>query len=145
MYLRHTSVSKKGKTPTYWRLVRSVRVGPKVRQETVAYLGELDAQGRLKAKALAEKIVGIERQPSLFEDDLPTEPVELDLKRLRLERGRQFGDVWLAWRLWQAVGLDQLCARFLSRNREGVSCAAMAAVLVIVRFCQPSRELHIPH
>jgi transposase len=143
MYLRHTTVTKKGKAHTYWRLVRSVRIGPKVRQETVAYLGELDAQGRLKAKALAEKIVGIERQPSLFEDDVPTEPVELDLKRLRLERGRRFGDVWLAWRLWQALGLDQLCARLLPHNREGVSWAAMAAVLVIARFCEPSSELHI--
>jgi transposase len=143
MYLRHTSVTKKGKTHTYWRLVRSVRMGPKVRQETVAYLGELDAQGRVKAKALAGKIVGIERQPSLFEDDVPTEPVELDLKRLRLERGRRFGDVWLAWRLWQSLGLDQLCARLLPHNREGVSWAAMAAVLVIARFCEPSSELHI--
>jgi transposase len=143
MYLRHTTVTKNGKTHTYWRLVRSVRVGPKVRQETVAYLGELDAQGRLKAKALAEKLVGIERQPSLFEEDALTEPVELDLKRLRLERGRRFGDVWLAWRLWQALGLDQLCARLLSRKREGVSWAAMAAVLVIARFCEPSSELHI--
>ena len=46
MYLRHSTVRKGGKTHTYWRLVRSVREGRKVRQETVAYLGELDAQGR---------------------------------------------------------------------------------------------------
>ena len=50
MYLRHTTVTKNGKTHTYWRLVRSVRVGRKVRQETVAQLGELDAKGRIAAR-----------------------------------------------------------------------------------------------
>jgi transposase len=143
MYLRHTTVKRNGKTRTYWRLVRSVRIGSKVRQETVAYLGELDDQGRLKAKALAQKIVGTERQPSLFEADVPDEPITLDLKRLRLERARRFGDVWLAWRLWQALSLDDLCARLLPKNGEHVPWAAMAAVLVIARFCAPSSELHI--
>ena len=53
MYLRHSTRRKGGKTHTYWRLVRSVRRGSKVVQETVANLGELDAKGRAKAKALA--------------------------------------------------------------------------------------------
>jgi hypothetical protein len=35
---------------TYWRLVRSVRVGRKVVQQTVAQLGELDAEGRAQAR-----------------------------------------------------------------------------------------------
>jgi hypothetical protein len=38
MYLRHTTMEKDGKTHTYWRMVRSVREGKKVRQETVATL-----------------------------------------------------------------------------------------------------------
>ena len=58
MYLRHSTVRKNGKTHTYWRLVRSVRKGKKVRQETVAYLGELDAKGRAKASALAKHFLG---------------------------------------------------------------------------------------
>jgi transposase len=143
MYLRHTTVRKRGKTHTYWRLVRSVRCGRRVRQETVAQLGELDAEGRLAARSLAERIAGLERQPGLFDDDGPAEPIPLDLRRLRLERGRRFGDVWLAWRLWQAVGLDQLLQRVLPRGREEVPWATMAAVLVIARLCEPSSELHI--
>jgi hypothetical protein len=43
VYLRHSVVRKGGKTHTYWRLVRSVRRGGKVVQETVTQLGELDA------------------------------------------------------------------------------------------------------
>ena len=143
MYLRHTTVRKNGKTHTYWRLVRSVRLGRKVCQETVAQLGELDAEGRLAAKSLAASIVGLERQPGWFDDAPPAEPVRVDLRRLRLERGRRFGDVWLAWRLWQAVGLDRLLERLLPPGREGVPWPVMAAVLVIARLCEPSSELHI--
>jgi transposase len=143
MYLRHTTITKSGKSHTYWRLVRSVRSGSRVRQETVAYLGELDADGHVAARALAEQIVGLERQPGLFDDDVPTEPLPLDLRGLHLERGRRFGDVWLAWRLWQAVGLDQLLEQLLPRGREDVPWATMAAVLVIARLCEPSSELHI--
>jgi hypothetical protein len=113
MYLRHTTGKKNGKAYTYWRLVRSVRRGKKVRQETVARLGELDARGRLAAPGMARELIGIERQPSLFEDEVPAEPVEVDLKRLRLERGRRFGDVWRGWRLWQAVGFDRLLQELL--------------------------------
>ena len=74
MYLRHTTVTKNGKSHTYWRLVRSVRTGNKVRQQTVAQLGELDAAGRDRARALAEAIVGIERQPGLFDEPAPWAP-----------------------------------------------------------------------
>jgi transposase len=143
MYLRHTTVTKNGKSHTYWRLVRSVRTGDRVRQETVAQLGELDAAGRVRARALAEAIVGVERQPGLFDDPLPTESVTVDLQRFRLERGRRFGDVWLGLRLWQALGLDTLLERFLPPGREDVPWAKMAAVLVLARFCEPSSELHI--
>ena len=143
MYLRHTTVTKNGKTHTYWRLVRSVRIGSKVRQETVAQLGELDARGRVRARALAEAIVGVERQPGLFDDELPQEPITVDLRRFHLERGRRFGDVWLGWRQWQALGLDELLERLLPPEREEVPWARMAAVLVIARLCEPSSELHI--
>jgi hypothetical protein len=40
VYLRHTTRRKDGKSHVYWRLVRSVRRGGKVVQETVAQLGE---------------------------------------------------------------------------------------------------------
>ena len=53
MYLRHTTRKKDGKVHRYWSLVRSVRVGRRVIQQTVAQLGELDEHGRLEARALA--------------------------------------------------------------------------------------------
>ncbi len=143
MYLRHTTVTKNGKSHTYWRLVRSVRTGNRVRQQTVAQLGELDAAGRVRARALAEAIVGVERHPGLFDEPAPTEAIKVELRRLRLERGRRFGDVWLGLRLWQALGLDALLEDLLPPGREDVPWATMAAVLVLARFCEPSSELHI--
>jgi hypothetical protein len=66
MYLRHTTRRKDGKVHRYWQLVRSVRIGRKVVQQTVAHLGELDAQGRARAHALARAITGDREQPDLF-------------------------------------------------------------------------------
>ena len=101
MYLRAARRHKDGKVHVYWQLVRSVRHGRKVVQETVAHLGELDADGRARATALARSItggVGEGRQGELF---CPTsEPMPVRLDRVRLERGRSFGAVWLGLKLW---------------------------------------------
>jgi hypothetical protein len=144
MYLRHTTRVKDGKAHTYWRLVRSVRVGRKVHQQTVAQLGELDAQGRAQARALARTITGGREQPELFEPLAPeAPPIPVRLDRLRLERGRAFGAVWLGWTLWRALQLDTLLEQLLPVGREDVPWATMAAVLVVARLCEPSSELHI--
>src|SRR5260370_37078792 len=111
MYLRHTTRRKDGKVHRYWQLVRSVRIGRKVVQQTVAHLGELDAQGRARANALARSITGDRAQPELFSPDEAGEAIPVRLQRIRLERGRRFGDVWLGWALWRAPRLDQRRAR----------------------------------
>src|SRR5262249_28063582 len=123
MYLRHTTVTKNGKTHTYWRLLRAGRAGRKVRQETVAQLREI------AARHLAGSLVGRERQPGLFNEEPPSEPIPVAPRRLSLERGRRFGDVWLAWKLWRALGLDRWLAERLPRGRADVPWDVMAAVL----------------
>jgi len=143
MYLRHTTRRKDGKVHRYWQLVRSVRVGRKVVQQTVAHLGELDAQGRARAHALARAITGEREQPDLFVQDHADEAIPVRLQRIRLERGRGFGDVWLGWTLWRALRLDEALTRLLPEGREAVPWATMAAVLVLARLCEPSSELHI--
>jgi transposase len=142
MYLRHTTVRKQGKTRSYWRLVRSVRRGRKVVQETVAQLGELDAHGRARARALALQIIGRDQQYELFEAEA-SESVAVRLEQVRLERARGFGDVWLGWTLWRALELDRFCGEHLVAGRECVPWAAMAAILAIARLCEPASELHI--
>jgi transposase len=143
MYLRYTTVRKDGKVHRYWRLVRSVRVGRRVIQQTVAQLGELDARGRLQARAFARQLIGTPEQAGLFDDGKQDLTVPVRLKGVRIERSRQFGDVYLALALWRGTGLADLCERLLPSGKEAVSWAKMAAVLVAARLCEPSSELHI--
>ena len=146
MYLRHTTRRKDGKTHVYWQLVRSVRRGRKVVQETVAQLGELDAEGRARATLLAREISGRaaeSAQGMLFEDRRAAAAVKVQLDAVRLERSRSFGAVWLGWLLWQALKFDELFEGLLPRGREGVSWAAVIATLAIGRLCEPSSELHV--
>ena len=67
MYLRRTTIRKDGKVHRYWRLVRSVRVGRRVIQQTIAQLGELDEHGRVEARVLARRLIGTPEQPALFD------------------------------------------------------------------------------
>jgi transposase len=143
MYLRHAIRKKDGKVHRYWCLVRSVRVGRRVIQQTVAHLGELDEQGRLEARALARRLIGTPDQAQLFNDGSEQLTVPVRLKGIRIERSRRFGDVYLALALWRGTGLEDLCVRLLPIGKERIAWAKMAAVLVMARFCEPSSELHI--
>lgn len=143
MYLRHTIRKKDGKVHRYWCLVRSVRVGRRVIQQTVAHLGELDDHGRVEARRLARRLIGAPEQAPLFDDGSEHLTVPVRLKGIRVERSRQFGDVYLALALWRGTGLEALCERLLPIGKERIPWAKMAAVLVAARFCEPSSELHI--
>jgi transposase len=143
MYLRYTTRKKDGKVHRYWRLVRSVRVGRRVIQQTVAQLGELDEHGRLEARALARRLIGQPEQAALFDDGSPPQSVAVRLKGVRIERSRQFGDVYLALALWRGVGLEEFCQQVLAQGKKRVAWEKIAAVLVAARLCEPSSELHI--
>jgi transposase len=143
MYLRHTIRKKNGKVHRYWCLVRSVRVGRRVMQQTVAHLGELDEHGRIEARALARHLIGAPEEAPLFDDGCRDVAVPVRLKGIGIERSRQFGDVYLALALWRGTGLADLCAELLPAGKERVAWEKVAAVLVAARLCAPSSELHI--
>jgi len=149
MFLKRLERRKGCKKHTYWALVESIRTAKGSRHRVVAYLGELKKSERNGWAQLGWRLNGQERpEPSLFEPrhyDDPTddEPVLVKLKGVRLERVRDFGDVWLALGLWRLLGLDGLLSRLMPWGREEVSWSVVAAVLTIARFCEPSSELHI--
>lgn len=143
MYLRYTTRKKDGKVHRTWRLVRSVRVGRRVIQQTVAHLGELDRAGRLRARVLARSLIGAPEQADLFNDGTDDRAVAVHLKGVRVENGRQFGDVYLALALWRACQLDEFCRAHIPSGKEEVPWEKMAVVLVAARLCEPSSELHI--
>jgi transposase len=69
--------------------------------------------------------------------------VAVKLDRVRLERSRNFGAVWLGWFLWRALKLDEVLGALLASKRETVSWSEVIAILVIGRLCEPSSELHV--
>ena len=69
--------------------------------------------------------------------------VPVRLKEIRVERPRQFGDVYLALALWRGIGPGR-SVRAVAAGRQGSGAVGeMAAVLVAARLCEPSSELHI--
>jgi transposase len=152
MFLRRYERHKNGKPHTYWALCESYRTAKGSRQRVVAYLGELSRSERPGWAELGRHLTEDQQQrrPQLSLFDPPAhdppqddEPVLVQLSRVRLERLRDFGDVWLAWGLWRMLELDQLLEGLLPQGREDVSWATVAAILVIARLCEPSSELHI--
>lgn len=144
MYLRHTTRHKDGTVHTYGKLMRSGRIGRRVVQQTVAQLGELDAQGRARAKRLVQALVGRVPQRDLVASNAtaPTGgPVHLD--RRRLEQSRRFGDVWLGLTPWCAVRLNTVVSQRLPEGREAVPWATIAASVVLARLWEPSSEVHL--
>jgi len=146
VYIRPSVVRKAGKTYRYYQLVRSVRRNGKIVQETVAHLVQLDARGRAKARALADHICGSRsaQQRALFEPESDEPQIaRVRIDKLRVERQRRFGDVWLGVTLWRALGLDTVCAEILPAGRESVPWSLVAAIEVIARLCEPASELYV--
>jgi hypothetical protein len=120
MYLRHTIRKKDDKAHRYWRLVRSVSVGRRVIQQTVAHLGELMSTDGWR-RALARRLIGGPEEAALFNDGSRPLSAPVRLKGVRIERSRQFGVVYLALALWRGVGLEELCRRLLPMGQEPVA------------------------
>jgi len=112
--------------------MRSVRVGRRLIQQTVAQLGGLDARGRLQARA--RHLIGTPEQPGLFDDGKQHRVVPVRLTGVRIERSRQFGDAYLALALWRGTDLADLCETLLPADKEAVPWAKMAAVFVAARL-----------
>ena len=126
MFLERLERRKNGKQHTYWALVESGRTARGFRHRVVAYLGELEKSEQNGWAQLGRRLNGKQRpQPSLFDpphddDSTEDEPVRVKLKGVRLQRLRDFGDVWLALGLWRLLGLDTLLAELIPAGREEV-------------------------
>ena len=147
MFLRKVRPRGRGSRQIYWELVESYRTARGSRQRTVAYLGKLSRKEMSGWQKLSLRLNGQSLpMPGLFDAASGDEGPDVELvevKGIRLQRLRRFGDVYLAWVLWQMLGLDGVLAAAVPAGREGVPWATVAAILCIARFCRPSSELHI--
>jgi transposase len=140
VFLRQHTRKKGNRVYRYWTLCETRRTDRGPRQRTVAYLGDLDEAARLGVAAAAGG--SLSSQLSLFESPPPRpEWVEVDLKRLRVERPRDFGGAWLGLEVAERLGLPAFLREHLAAGREDVPWPLMALVLVLGRLCDPSSEL----
>ena len=149
MYIRPNRRRKKGADYEYWTLVETVRTARGPRQRTVGSLGKLpglDAEERIGWEEIGRILSGKPRhcQPGLFTaEPEPPEWASVDLRRVKAERLRRFGDAYLALALWRRLGLDELLSKVMPECRTQIDGDVLACLLVVARFCEPSSELAI--
>lgn len=159
MFLRRKTKSARGVGYSYWHLCRTVRTARGPRQQVVASLGKLEES------ELSGLRGGWDDLPALLRGETPAprpatvalpglavpgeadaaasrwEPA--DLRALRVERTRDFGECYLALSLWHRLGLDSLLTELLPAGRETVGWAHTAALLTVARFCAQRSELGV--
>jgi transposase len=145
MFVRQYYQTRNGQRHAYWALVESYRTERGPRQRVVAWLGNVDEQGRLGVQQAAEGRVGGAQQPSLFDEEPAPQPqwVRVDVNAVRVENCRQFGGPWLALELIRQLRLDEFLRRVMERGEERVPWALSALILIIARLCEPSSELYV--
>lgn len=147
MYLRRHRRTVKGTTYEYWTLVESRRTTSGPRQHTVATLGKLPGLDQ-------PSVAGWEAIDDLLEGRPPAKQLglggkmaatvpqwaQVDVRGVRVERVREFGEVYLALSLWRRLGLHTLLEELIPAGREEVSWQQIACLLTIARFCAQKSE-----
>ena len=147
MYLKRSRRQKRGETYESWSLVESVRTARGPRQRVVATLGKLpglDEEARVGWEHIGDILDGKVRGADLFK--APPDPPEwakVNIKGMRVERLRSFGDVFLGLALWRRLKLDSFFSDAMEPGGEEIAWATMACILTLARFCAPSSELQI--
>jgi len=150
MFLRSHRRDKDGKDHTYWSLVETVRTPDGPRQRTLCYLGELNDSGQARWLKTIEVFneQGEAQQLKLFPAQVeppPDDPqvARVLLRKVRLERTRQFGSCWLGLELWKRLELDRFFQQAVDEQETDVPWSRVAAVLAINRLCAPGSELAV--
>ena len=153
MFLRRNRREHCGELYEYWTLVESVRTARGPRQRVVATLGKLpslDQEEQRGWEQIARLLDGREagRQAEFFESGSQSSSsgpqwAEVDLRGLRVERVREFGNVYLGLALWRRLGLHELLGELIESGREEIAWEQIACLLTIARFCAQRSELGI--
>jgi hypothetical protein len=151
MFLRRNRRTIDGETYEYWTLCKTVRTARGPRQEVVAHLGKepgLDSRTRHGWEDVADLREGREPAPvqGRLGEPLPAprpQWAQVDLRGVRVERVRDFGQVYLALSLWRRLGLHTLLAELIAPGSEHVPWELTACILTVARFCGQRSELEV--
>jgi transposase len=152
MFLRRNRRTVNGECYEYWTLVKTVRTAKGPRQEVVATLGKepgLESCARHGWQEVADLLEG--RTPASAQGQLgqglpaapPAQWAQVDLHGVRVERVRDFGQVYLALSLWRRLGLHTLLHELIPVGREEVPWELTACILTLARFCGQRSELEV--
>ena len=142
MYLKRCGPSKSKQEHVYWELVESYRTERGPRQRVVAYLGDINQAEGAGVKQAAEGKPGY-WQSRLFDAEGEPEWVEIDTRRVRVGRVRDFGGYWLGLQMLDKLELTTFLEQILIHGREDIEWSVMSLALVLWRLCEPSSELHM--
>lgn len=140
MYIRKCRQRKDGKVREYWQLVESYRTERGPRQRVVAYLGAVEESARLGVRQAA---TGEQAHQKRLFGEVQPEWVEVDTRRMRVERVREFGGPWLGQKMLVMLGIPELLDSLMGHGREEIEWPVMAQVLVLAHLCDPSSELRV--
>ena len=168
MFLKRNRRTKNGETYEYWSLVETVRTERGPRHRVVSNLGKLpglERKHRHSWENLAHLLDGSQptnQEQLTFEhaaaDDKSTADAtnnhtpqhqqcsqwaEVDVRGLRVERVRDFGEVYLALALWRRLGLHTILEELIPQGRESVPWPIVACILTIARFGGNKSELEV--
>jgi len=149
MFLKAHARRKDGKEHRYFSLVESIRTSRGPQHRTLAYLGELNSTTEAVWRRSIEVLNkdGSTRQLELFASEAPDpvpsgeNVVQVVLDRVRWERPRDFGEIWLARHLWRLLGLDALLESAMPQGYEEIRWHEIAFILAAARMVEPSSEL----
>jgi transposase len=154
MFLRRLHQTRNGRTYTYYSLVETVRSPTgAVRQRTICYLGRLDNLRPPDWLRIAERLPDPAWLPRLQAEvgyvpppaGGPVATVEVIPESLSWAQPRRLGDVYVALRAWQYLGLDRLLQRLLGGVRTRVPMPVIAALITVNRLVEPRSERGIYH
>ena len=152
MFVRRNRRIVNGECYEYWTLVKTVRTAKGPRQEIIATLGKepgLESRSRHGWEEVADLLEG--RAPAPVQGQLgqrlSAEPqpqwAQVDLRGVRVERVREFGQVYLGLSLWRRLGLHRLLKEIIEPGQEEVPWDLTACILTLARFCGQRSELEV--
>lgn len=153
MFLRRHRKQAAGETYEYWTLCEAVRTAQGPRQRVVATLGKLTGEEPQAEAGWEELEALLDGQPAPRQMELaasaPPPPAPgprwelVEVRGVRVERARAFGEAFLGLALWRRLGLHTLLTKLIAPGAEEVPWASVASVLTVARFCAQRSELGI--
>lgn len=152
MFIRRIRKSKNDTTYDYWALMKTVRTARGPRQRVVGWIGktyEFEKEERIGWEDIGDALNSDDKsivQPDIFTKQGQEHKPDwrfVDIRGVKVERVRQFGNVYLGLWMWKNLKLDHIFSKIQISGREEINWSSIYCILSIARLCNPSSELHI--